>query len=114
METFSAELLVDCKNFLGEGTYWDAATQKLYWIDIAPKGKIWCCNEDGSQVQSWDVPEMISYAVMRPNGKLLVAAHSGLREFDPVTGDYQPLKQLEPLLPLTVATTPVAIYKAVY
>lgn len=45
------------------------------------------------------MPEMISYAVPMKSGGLLIAAHGGLRTFDPITGQYELLKQLEPRQP---------------
>ena len=42
---------------LGEGPFWDAPTQSLYWVDIAGKQALRLI---GNNVQIWQMPEHVS------------------------------------------------------
>ena len=94
-----AELVVDCKNQLGEGTFYDNTTGLLWWVNIPLPSKLFCLTTGADTVREWQMPEMISYAVPKASGGLLICAHGGLSSFTPDDVAYQRLKTLEPLQP---------------
>jgi len=47
-------LLIDGQNNLGEGPLWDAAEQKLYWIDSLDRW-IFRVDADGRNLKKWPV-----------------------------------------------------------
>ena len=49
-------LLIDGQNNLGEGPLWDAAEQKLYWVDSIDRW-IFRIDADGGNLEKWRVPE---------------------------------------------------------
>lgn len=90
-----AELLLDCQNALGEGLFHDAAAGQLWWVDIPMPSKLHRLELASGAHRSWEMPEMISYAVPRASGGLLVAGHGGLSSFDPADGGLKRIRQLE-------------------
>ena len=94
-----AELAVDCKNPLGEGAFYDVATGTLWWITIPMPSRIHRLDVSSGDTQSWEVSEMVSYAVPSQGDRLLVASHGGLNGFDPASGKLERLKQIEPMKP---------------
>lgn len=77
--------IVDCQTILGEGPLWDVRQQKLYWID-SYGAKIFRADEDGSFVESWDVPQKIGSLALRENGGAILSLADGFYLFDFETG----------------------------
>ena len=94
-----AELVVDCRNSLGEGTFYDARSNELWWVEIAPPSKVFRLDVASGDCKSWPMPEMISYAVPKQGAGMLLAGHSGLHSFDPATGKVEHIQEIEPELP---------------
>ena len=90
-----AELLLDCQDTLGEGLCYDAKANLLWWVDIPMPSKLHCLDLATQEHRSWKMPEMISYAVPRASGGLLIASHGGLNAFDPDEGEIRRIKQIE-------------------
>ncbi len=99
MKKLSAELCVDCRDSLGEGLFWDNAGQRLYWVDIGMPSRLHSCDASGLDHRIWPMSEMISYAVPRASGGLLVASHGGLSSLDLNDGQLRPICPLEPMRP---------------
>ena len=59
---------------LGEGPFWDAPTQALYWVDIAGKQALRLI---GANVQIWQMPEHVSAFIPCESGDALVTLSSG-------------------------------------
>ena len=73
--------LVGGNNLLGEVSLWDVAEQWLYWIDSWGK-KIFCAAPDGSELETWGVPEMIGSLALRRSGAAVSALKNGFHFFD--------------------------------
>ncbi|MGE7991047.1 SMP-30/gluconolactonase/LRE family protein [Pseudomonas sp. NPDC089554] len=64
---------------LGEGPFWDAPTQALYWVDIAGRQALrW----QAGQLQSWRMPEHVSAFIPTEAGDALVTLSSGVYRLD--------------------------------
>ena len=61
---------------LGEGPFWDAPTQALYWVNIAGKQALRLM---GGQLQVWQLPEHVSAFIPCESGDALVPLSSGMR-----------------------------------
>jgi sugar lactone lactonase YvrE len=64
---------------LGEGPFWDAPTQALYWVDIAGKQALRLI---GQNVQIWQMPEHVSAFIPCASGDALVTLSSGVYRLD--------------------------------
>ncbi|MFJ4346513.1 SMP-30/gluconolactonase/LRE family protein [Pseudomonas sp. NPDC089401] len=64
---------------LGEGPFWDAATQALYWVDIAGRQALRLM---GRQLQVWQLPEHVSAFIPCASGDALVTLSSGVYRLD--------------------------------
>ena len=64
---------------LGEGPFWDAPTQALYWVDIAGKQALRLI---GANVQIWQMPEHVSAFIPCESGDALVTLSSGVYRLD--------------------------------
>ncbi|QQZ40809.1 SMP-30/gluconolactonase/LRE family protein [Pseudomonas sp. SK3(2021)] len=64
---------------LGEGPFWDAPSQALYWVDIAGRQALRLC---GEQLQAWQLPEPVSAFIPCERGDALVTLSSGVYRLD--------------------------------
>jgi sugar lactone lactonase YvrE len=72
--------LWDVRATLGEGIVWDAAGDRVWFVDI--KGKcIHRCAADGSGRRSWDAPGQVSFIVPASDGGMVCALDDGLYRF---------------------------------
>lgn len=95
-----AELLLDCRNQLGEGIRWHAGHRKLFWVDIQ-KAELWSLDPEDMSTRTWSLPERIGSFAFRSEGDLLVALESGLHDFNLETGEVTRRTTFEPDLPTT-------------
>jgi sugar lactone lactonase YvrE len=80
------EIALDCRDDVGEGPFWDAAAEALWWVDIP--GKTVSRLEPGAGARrSWPVHDFPSTVVLRRSGGALVATRDGLHFLDPATGE---------------------------
>ena len=91
--------VVDSRNMLGEGVFWCPQEQAVYWLDVPMPSFIHRFNPATGDHTSWPMPEMVTAMAKRGDGTLLVASDNGLNVFNPDTGAYGPLGELEPHLP---------------
>jgi L-arabinonolactonase len=91
--------LVDTRNTVGEGAFWCPEEQTVYWLNVLMPSSIHRFDPAIGEHRSWPVPEMVTAMAKRRDGTLLVASENGLNIFDPKTGDYRHLAELEPHLP---------------
>jgi L-arabinonolactonase len=82
----------DAKAVLGEGPYWDAVDQRLYWVDIKGR-RIHRFDPQTGRDETWSTPEVIGSLAVRAKGGLVVALRSGLYFFDLATGETTPVAQ---------------------
>ncbi|MEY4965398.1 MAG: gluconolactonase [Pseudomonadota bacterium] len=80
---------------LGEGpVWWNGA---LWFTDIKQQ-KIHCF-EPAGQKRSWTAPSPVGFLAPRQSGHFLAGAKSGLYDFDPVSGTFALIRDVEPQLP---------------
>lgn len=99
-KTLQAELLLDCRNQLGEGIRWNSEQQKIYWVDIQ-RAQLWALKLEDKSTETWELPERIGSFAFKQNGDLLVALESGLHDFDLESGRVTRLTSFETDLPTT-------------
>lgn len=71
------ELLLDARAELGEGPFWDARTQTLYWLDVLNK-RVYAGLEVFAQLD-----EFVGCAALRRDGGLILALKSSIAELRP-------------------------------
>ena len=84
-EDLQAELLLDAKAILGEGSIWHPKENKLYWIDIEGKS-LHIYDPVTKQDKSFPVGARIGTVVPVEGGGALVALQNGIYEIDTNTG----------------------------
>jgi sugar lactone lactonase YvrE len=77
----SAELVLDAKATLGEGSIWDAKRQVLYWIDIM-KSQVHAYDAATQQDRVIEVGQYVGTVVPRRSGGLMLAVHHGFASLD--------------------------------
>lgn len=91
--------VVDSLDTIGEGAFWCPEEQAVYWLGVLMPSSIHRYDPATKEHRSWPVPEMVTAMAKRSDGTLLVASENGLSIFDPGTGDYRHLAELEPHRP---------------
>jgi sugar lactone lactonase YvrE len=80
------EVLGEQRDSLGEGPLWDAATERLYWIDsYAPA--VYSCDVAGNDRRHWPMPSEIGSLALREKGGAIVALRDGFYSLDFETGE---------------------------
>lgn len=72
-----AELLLDCRNTHGEGIFWNAADQRVWWTDIHGQN-LWWFEPETTRSGSIAVPERVCCFAPRAGGGYLLAFARGL------------------------------------
>lgn len=79
---------------LGEGPFWHAAEQALYFVDI--KGQaIHRCAADGSARRSWPTPRAPGFVLPQDDGTLVCGMADGLHAFDAASGEFATLLHMD-------------------
>jgi len=91
--------VADIRDKIGEGAFWDADEQVVYWLDVPMPSFIHRYDPATGSYESWPMPEMVTAMAKRADGTLLVASENGLNVFDPRTAAFRRLTELEPHLP---------------
>lgn len=68
-----------------EGPHWDAATARLWWVDIVGE-RVHCFDPVSGADTSWPTPGQPGGVVLGPAGEPVVAAPEGLAVLDTATG----------------------------
>jgi sugar lactone lactonase YvrE len=92
--------LVDAQDKLGEGCFWDVASQTLWWLDAIVPSAIHRLHVASGQYRRWQFDEMVTSMAMRKDGTLIVGSFKGINTFNPATGALTPIRALEPDRPL--------------
>lgn len=100
MPNLKAELLVDCKNQLGECVLWNTDQQRVYWTDVY-SCKLYSCKEDGSDLIIQELPDKLGSFAFDPDGNLLAAFSDGLFRYRIDTGEMDRLTIFEKELEAT-------------
>lgn len=81
----NAELVLDAKTLLGEGSIWQPKENKLYWIDI--EGKAFHIYDPESKLdKQFPLPARIGTVVPVEGGGALLALQNGIQKIDTKTG----------------------------
>ena len=94
------ELVVDCRNVLGESVLWDHEAGRLCWVDIE-SSEFWTLEPKSGQTRIQNAPERICCFAPRRRGGFLVGFASGFAFFDPTSGRREDLVRFEPDNPHT-------------
>ena len=90
--------VLDAKAELGEGPLWDAAEQRLYWVNIK-QWEVHRFDPLSGRDESWKAPEAVGSLALRESGGLVVALRSGFHFFDPASGRWDAIADPEADLP---------------
>lgn len=94
-----AELVVDSRNFHGEGILWNPLDQKIWWTDIFGR-KLWTYDPASGESETMDTPGRVCCFAPRRDGGLLLALAERLA-FSETGHDAQPFWDFEADLPET-------------
>lgn len=89
------ELVWDVRAELGEGPVWSARDDCVWFVDIKGRKLHRYGVADGSR-RSWDTPDQTGFALPAEDGSLVCGVRSGLHRFDPSTGRFTMLTEVEP------------------
>jgi sugar lactone lactonase YvrE len=80
---------------LGEGPFWSAAEEAIWFVDI--KGQfIHRFHEPTGRTQSFRAPAQPGFIAPARDGSFIAGLKTGLHRFDPKTGEFRLLEQVEP------------------
>lgn len=83
---------------LGEGPLWSPPEQAVWFVDIK-KNRIHRFEVTTGRKRSYETPPSPSFIVPEQRGTFVVGLQSGLHRFDPKTGDFELLFEVEPERP---------------
>lgn len=88
------ELIVDCRNRLGECVLWNVHEQRLYWADVYGQ-RLYRCDEDGGELEVRELPDKLGSFAFDPDNNLLLAMSKGLYRYELRTGRCERLTRFE-------------------
>lgn len=71
------ECVVESRNTLGEGLFWNMKEQALYWLDSQGTPRIQRHVPGSDRTDAWDVPDEIGSMVFREKGGIIAGLKSG-------------------------------------
>ncbi len=83
---------------LGEGPAWDPLLGVLWFVDIKQQ-RVHRYDPTSGEVTSWAAPAQVGWVLPSVGGTLVAGLQTGLARFDPETGEFTPLAEVEPDLP---------------
>lgn len=90
-----AELVWDVQAQLGEGPVWSARERCIWFVDIKGR-KLHRYGVDEGSKRSWDTPDQTGFALPAEDGSLICGVRTGLHRFDPATGAFTRVAEVEP------------------
>ncbi len=96
----SAKLIFDCKNQHGEGIFWNAADELVWWTDIEGRA-LWSFDPATSQGQRYRMEGRVCCFAPRKSGGLIVAFADRVSLLDLNTGKEEKVCEFEPNNPET-------------
>ncbi len=88
----------DLQAQLGEGPVWDERDNALWFTDIKRR-KIYRLDPGTGDRREWDSPEQVGFVFPAKGGGLIAGLQSGLHRFDPASGTFDPIVEVEPGTP---------------
>lgn len=79
---FESELLIDCRNDLGETPVWCARTQTLFWIDVTAPGRVFYWDKARGLVDFYQFRDLVTGLARSARGELLVVGSRDVFEFE--------------------------------
>ena len=77
-----ATVALACANVLGEGCFWDAERDTLYWVDVPMPSTLFAWRPDAdAEPRRYPMPQMLT-CVRRWGEDLVAAAHGGIHRVD--------------------------------
>ncbi len=70
------EVVVEKRALVGEGSIWDAKTQRLYWVDIL-SNHVYIYDPKTKENRTIDVCQFVGTIVLRASGGVMLALHNG-------------------------------------
>jgi sugar lactone lactonase YvrE len=83
---------------LGEGPVWVERDQALWFVDIKKPAIHRFAPGDGS-TRSWDAPALVGFIVPSNDGRFVAGLQTGLFGFDPESGAFEPIVQVQSPVP---------------
>lgn len=83
---------------LGEGPLWSPLEEAVWFVDIK-KNRIHRFEPSSRRKRSYETPPNPSFIIPDRHGSFVVGLQSGLHRFDPNTGDFTLLYEVEPDMP---------------
>lgn len=83
---------------LGEGPIWDPRAGALWFVDIK-KQQVHRFNPCGSKICTFKAPAQVGWVAPCADGTLIAGLQTGLASFDPESGRFTPIAEVEPDLP---------------
>jgi len=80
-----AELVLGVRAEHAEGPVWDAASARLWWVDITGE-RVHCSDPESGMDTSWSTPGQPGGVILDRRGEPVVASPEGLAELDRETG----------------------------
>jgi len=88
------ELVWDVRAELGEGPVWDSAQSCVWFVDIKGR-KLHRHDPATGRNQSWSTPDQTGFALPADDGSLICGVRGGLHRFDPATGEFSLIIEVE-------------------
>ncbi|MET0179382.1 MAG: SMP-30/gluconolactonase/LRE family protein [Novosphingobium sp.] len=80
---------------LAEGPVWDAANDVVWFVDIKQR-RVHRFDPRSGAVTGWAAPTQVGWVLPAADGGLLAGLQTGLARFDPATGRFDHLADVEP------------------
>lgn len=96
--TSEPRLVWDLKADLGEGPVWVERDAALWFTDIKRR-RIYRFAPESSDKQSWDTPEQVGFVLPAQSGGFIAGLQSGLHHFDPLSGEFKLIVEVDADLP---------------
>jgi sugar lactone lactonase YvrE len=71
------ECVIEAKNTLGEGLFWNTQERTLYWLDSQVQPRIQRLDPRTGKVRAWNMPDEIGSMVFREKGGVIAGLKSG-------------------------------------
>ncbi len=83
---------------LGEGPVWDPRRACLWYVDIKRR-LVHRYDPSTGSLSQWRAPAQVGWVLPATDGRLVAGLQTGLALFDPESGAFEPLADVEPHLP---------------